>query len=61
MIRTAIQNTAKSLHHTSTICKSSYIFKKIIEEIENNSTIYNRIKDNNSEDLLDYFLLRIIK
>jgi DNA topoisomerase-1 len=57
MIKEAIQNTAISLHHTPSICKSSYIYKLIIEKLLNNSNIFDNIKKyNEPEDLLRYFL-----
>ena len=59
LIRSAIKNTAESLHHTPTICKSSYIFKNIIEKIEENTNLYDKIKMHNNEDLLIYFLQKI--
>jgi DNA topoisomerase-1 len=53
----AIKETALSLHHTPAICKSSYIFKHILEKIENNDNIIKRL-DNTIifEDLLKDFL-----
>ena len=57
MIREAIKRTADSLHHTPSICKSSYIFKNIINNIENNPKILNTvINSNNNEELLKKFL-----
>ena len=63
LIINCIKNTALSLHHTPTICKNSYILKKIIEEIEENDTIVNQMKKNNNIDykkLLKSFIKKII-
>ena len=63
LIINSIKNTALSLHHTPTICKNSYILKKIIEEIEENDTIVNQMKKNNNIDykkLLKSFIKKII-
>ena len=63
LIINSIKNTAISLHHTPTICKNSYILKKIIEEIEENDTIINQMKKNNNIDykkLLKNFIKKII-
>ena len=44
IIKKSIEKCALLLHHTPTICKSSYIYKKIIENIENNyEDIINKI------------------
>jgi DNA topoisomerase-1 len=57
MIREAIKRTAESLHHTPSICKSSYIFKNIISNIENNEKmLYRVMNSNNNEELLKKFL-----
>jgi len=57
LIRSSINKTAILLHHTPAICKSSYIFKKIIEDIENNDYIINDLIDNkNVDDILKGFL-----
>lgn len=50
LIRSAIKKTAVSLHHTPAICKSSYIFKKIIEDIEKNDNIINQLVNNKNVD-----------
>lgn len=53
----AIKETALSLHHTPAICKSSYIFKHILEKIESNDNIIKRMDDTIIfEDLLKDFL-----
>lgn len=54
MIREAIKNTAEALHNTSAVCKSSYIFKNIINNIEDGSINIKEFKDktSNSETLL---------
>jgi DNA topoisomerase-1 len=58
LIRNAIKETAISLHHTAAICKSSYIYKKIIEDIENNDNIINKLLSNNKiDDILKEFLI----
>lgn len=53
----AIKETALSLHHTPAICKSSYIFKHILEKVEINDNIIKRLDDTIIfEDLLKDFL-----
>jgi DNA topoisomerase-1 len=53
IIRSAIKSTALQLHHTPIICKSSYIYKKIIEYIEQDEEIINKLLQNeNVEDIL---------
>jgi len=54
MIREAIKNTAEALHNTSAVCKSSYIFKSIINNIEDGSINIREFQDktSNSETLL---------
>ncbi len=55
--RDAIKETSLSLHHTPTICKSSYIFKNILEKIELNDNIIMKMDDNIIfENLLKDFL-----
>jgi DNA topoisomerase-1 len=55
--REAIKETALSLHHTPAICKSSYIFKHILEKVEINDNIIRRLDDTIIfEDLLKDFL-----
>lgn len=44
IIRESIKETAVLLHHTPSICKSSYILKKIIIYIEKNNNIINEFK-----------------
>jgi len=57
LIRSSIKKTAILLHHTPAICKSSYIFKKIIEDIENNDNIINQLVNNkNVEDIMKEFI-----
>lgn len=45
LIREAIKKTAISLHHTPHICKNSYIYKNILENIEKNDKIINKLLD----------------
>ena len=53
----AIKETALSLHHTPAICKSSYIFKHILEKVEKDDIIIRRMDDTIIfEDLLKDFL-----
>lgn len=55
--REAIKETALSLHHTPAICKSSYIFKHILEKVEINDNIIRRMNNNIIfENLLKDFL-----
>lgn len=46
LIREAIKKTALLLHHTPSICKSSYIYKKLLGKIENSSDIIKDFKKN---------------
>ena len=48
LMKEAIQKTAISLHHTPTICKNSYIYKNILENIELNNKIVNKLLVKNS-------------
>lgn len=52
MIREAIKKTAEALHNTPAICKSSYIFKSIINNIEDGSINEFQDKSISSEKLL---------
>ena len=61
MIKEAIKSTAQSLHHTPTICKSSYIYKKLLEVLENNNNIFLNLKNNRnnkSENILKKYLIK---
>jgi DNA topoisomerase-1 len=61
LIKEAIKSTAESLHHTPAICKSSYIYKKILEVLENNNNIFLNLKrdskNNGTEDILRKYLM----
>lgn len=62
IIRIAIKKTAISLHHTPAICRSSYIFKSIIEDVEKKNIIINYLEKNfNIENILKKFLHSISK
>jgi DNA topoisomerase-1 len=62
IIKEAIKSTSISLHHTPAICKSSYIYKDILYEIENNDIIINRlINENIKVEKLLFELLRTKK
>jgi DNA topoisomerase-1 len=53
MIKEAIKNTAIKLHNTPAVCKSSYIFKSIVNSIEDGFINLSIFKKNfNSEALL---------
>jgi len=53
MIREAVKNVAFELHNTPTVCKSSYIFKSIINNIEDGSiNIKEFIENKNSSETL---------
>ena len=54
LIRESLKKTAVSLHHTPTICKNSYIYKNILQQIEKNDKITNKLLKKNSvvEDIL---------
>lgn len=58
VIREAIKKTAVLLHHTPSICKSSYIYKNIITYIEENDKIMDELLNPNVhfEKLLKYIL-----
>ena len=43
LIKDAIYNTSNSLHHTPTICKSSYIYKNILSEILESDNIVKKL------------------
>ena len=60
LIREAINKTAISLHHTPSICKSSYIFKNLLNDIEKDDSIINKLKTDNIiiEDFLKNLLLK---
>ena len=44
-IKEAIQKTAQLLHHSPTICKNSYIFKPMLQNIEEKDTILTLLKN----------------
>ena len=57
MIREAIIKTAKQLHNTPAVCKSSYIYKNIIKYLENCTSIDKVFNNgNNIETNLKKFL-----
>jgi len=57
IMKEAIVRTANSLHHTPTICKSSYIFKKLLEVGELNENMFSNLKKNSEvEDVLKKYL-----
>jgi DNA topoisomerase-1 len=60
LIKEAIKNTAQSLHHTPTICKSSYIYKKILEVLENNNNIFLNLKRNNKNNGIENILRKYL-
>ena len=47
IIRESLKKTASSLHHTPAICKSSYIYKDILNKIEDNDIIINKLVNEN--------------
>ena len=47
IIREAIKLTSISLHHTPAICKSSYIYKDILNKIEENDILLNTFVNKN--------------
>jgi DNA topoisomerase-1 len=59
LIKNAIQKTAISLHHTPAICKSSYICKNILNDIENNEEIFLNISNKNI--IFEKFFKNILK
>jgi DNA topoisomerase-1 len=61
LIKEAIKNTADSLHHTPAICKSSYIYKKILEVLENNNNIFLNLKKNNKNNGIENILKKYLQ
>lgn len=59
IIKEAIIKTAESLHHTPTICKSSYINKTIVKKLEESNTIFQSVKNNKNDT--KYLLKKILK
>jgi DNA topoisomerase-1 len=58
LIKNAILNTANSLHHTSHVCKSSYIYKSIIQNILNNEYIIKNL--HNKDIIIEKFMKKIL-
>jgi DNA topoisomerase-1 len=57
-IRLAIKNTATALHNTPYVCKNSYIYKNIVEHIQDNEKIFLNMFKNNvkNEDFIKKIL-----
>ena len=49
-IREAIQKTAILLHHTPAICKKSYLFKNMIQALETNESLFQRVKNSTNQE-----------
>ena len=43
VIAETIKKTAVLLHHTPTVCKKSYLFKDLLNDIENKQTMFNLV------------------
>ena len=58
LVKDAIKDTSISLHHTSFVCKNSYIYKNILLNIENDDIIINKLihKNITFEDFLKKLL-----
>ena len=59
MIKEAIIKTAVSLHHTPAICKSSYICKNIIKDMEEKESIFKGLVNKNI--VFEDFLKNLLK
>ena len=59
IIKEALKKTALSLHHTPAICKSSYIYKDILNKIENNNIIINKLLNENIK--IEELLCKLLK
>jgi DNA topoisomerase-1 len=60
IVQESIKTTAESLHHTPTICKSSYLYKKIMEEFLANDKIIHKL-NNNSNMNYENELFKLLK
>jgi DNA topoisomerase-1 len=60
LINEALKKTAVLLHHTAYICKNSYIYKNILEQILDNDYIVKKLGERgiNFEDLLKKILVK---
>ena len=60
IVQESIKTTAESLHHTPTICKSSYLYKKIMEEFLTNDKIIHKLNNNSNINYEDE-LFKLLK
>ena len=60
IVQESIKTTAELLHHTPTICKSSYLYKKIMEEFLANDKIIHKL-NNNSNMNYENELFKLLK
>ena len=60
IIRESIKQTAILLHHTPSICKSSYIYKDIIIQLETNNKIIKKLYNDKYtvEDIISEILIK---
>jgi len=60
IVKEAIQETATSLHHTPTICKNSYLFKNLVNNMLETEDIINELSKNTKLVPEDY-LSKVLK
>ena len=60
IVNEAVKDTALSLHHTPTICKSSYLFKSLLKDMIEKETIILELRNSNNMVCED-FLFKILK
>lgn len=53
-VKDKIEKTANKLHHTVSICKNSYLFPPIIEDIENGGKYFKKFKGNEIDVFAQY-------
>ena len=60
IVNEAVKDTAVSLHHTPSICKSSYLFKSLLKDMIEKETIILELRNSNNMVCED-FLFKILK
>jgi len=60
IVKEAIKETADALHHTPTICKSSYLFKSLLNNMLETENIMNDLIGKNNIVAEDY-LFKVLK
>ncbi len=62
IVREAIKRTAVLLHNTPSVCRSSYIYKNIVQEFENNEELMDKVKTfNNKNFKFESYLSSLLK